>query len=142
MKYLLDTNILREIGKTAPHKHVHDWLQTVDDAELAISALTVREVTKGIAKLRKTKPDVARSLARRIDALIDAFGGRILPVDRLVATAWGEALAVSEKHIDDTGLAATATVHGLVLVTRNVKDFAKRGVTLLNPFKSPPERLA
>jgi toxin FitB len=74
--------------------------------------------------------------------VFDAFDGRILPVDRGMAEVWGELLAVTEKHIDDAGLAATARSHGLVLVTRNTKDFARRGVSLLNPYKSPPERLA
>jgi toxin FitB len=58
-----------------------------------------------------------------------------------VAEVWGESLAVTEKHIDEAGLAATARSHRLVLVTRNTKDFIGRGVPLLNPYKSPPERL-
>lgn len=57
MKYLLDTNVLRELGKTSPHKNVAAWLESVDDADLAISALTVREIVKGVAKLKTTKPD-------------------------------------------------------------------------------------
>ncbi len=55
MKYLLDTNVLRELGKTAPHKNVAAWLKSVDDADLAISALTVREIAKGVAKLEEDK---------------------------------------------------------------------------------------
>jgi predicted nucleic acid-binding protein len=73
--------------------------------------------------------------------VFDAFDNRILAVDRAIAEVWGEMVATSEKHIDDTGLAATAWVHGLVLVTRNTKHVQGRGVKLLNPFKSPPERL-
>jgi len=136
MKYLLDTNVLRELGKTLPHKNVAAWLKTVDDADLAISALTVREIAKGVAKLRKTKPETAAALDVAVSAIFDAFEGRILPVDRLVAVAWGEALGERDKHVDDAGLAATARVHGLVVVTRNVKDFDGRGVTLLDPFKA------
>lgn len=136
MKYLLDTNVLRELGKTSPHKNVATWLRTVDDADLAISALTVREVAKGVAKLRKTKPETAAALDAAVTAIFDAFEGRILPVDRPVAAAWGVALADSEKHVDDAGLAATARVHGLIVVTRNVKDFTGRGVTPLDPFKA------
>ncbi len=135
MKYLLDTNVLRELGKTSPHKNVAAWLKTVDDNDLAISALSVREIAKGVEKLRKTKPQTAAALAATVTAIFDAFEGRILPVGRSVAMAWGEALADSEKHVDDAGLAATARVHGLIVVTRNVKDFDGRGVTLLDPFK-------
>jgi predicted nucleic acid-binding protein len=52
MKYLLDTNVLRELGKTLPQKNVAAWMKTVEDCDLAISALTVREITKGVARLR------------------------------------------------------------------------------------------
>ena len=136
MKYLLDTNVLRELGKTTPQKNVRAWLKTVEDADLAISALTVREITKGVAKLRKTKPVTAAALDAAISAIFDAFEGRILPFDRSVAAAWGEALGIREKHIDDAGLAATAYVHGLILVTRNIKDFEGRGVKLIDPFQA------
>jgi toxin FitB len=142
MKYLLDTNVFREVGKTRPHKHVDMWLSGVDDADLAISALTVREVCKGIARLRSSDPATASAIANRVTSVFDAFDRRILPVDRGVAEVWGELLAVTEKHIDDAGLAATGRSHGLVLVTRNIKDFIGRGVPLLDPYKSPPERLA
>jgi predicted nucleic acid-binding protein len=136
MKYLLDTNVFRELGKTEPHKNVSAWLKTVDDADLAISALTVREIAKGVAKLKKTKPEAAAALEVRVRAIFDAFEGRILSVDRAIAAAWGEALAESEKHIDDTGLAATALVHSLTVVTRNIADFSGRGVRLIDPFKA------
>jgi predicted nucleic acid-binding protein len=135
MKYLLATNILRELGKTTPHKNVRAWLATVDDADLAISALTVREIAKGVAKLRKTKPAAAVALDAKVRAIFDAFEGRILPIDRPVAEEWGEALGAKEKHIDDAGLAATAIVHGLTVVTRNARDFVGRGVAVIDPFK-------
>jgi predicted nucleic acid-binding protein len=123
MKYLLDTNVFREIGKIAPHEHVARWLSGVDDADLAISVLTVREVCKGIAKLRSSNPAAASVIAERVTRVFDAFDRRIMPVDRGVAEVWGELLAVTEKHIDDAGLAATARSHGLALVTRYTKDF-------------------
>ena len=135
MKYLLDTNVLRELGKTMPHENVAVWLKTVDDSDLAIGALTVREITKGVAKLRKTKPEIAAALDVVVKAIFDAFEGRVLSADRAVAAVWGEMLAASDKHVDDAGLAATAIVHGLIVVTRNVKDFEGRGVKLIDPFK-------
>jgi toxin FitB len=73
MKYLLDTNVFREIGKTAPHEHVDTWLSAVDDVDLAISALTVREVSKGIAKLRSSDPSAASAIAQRVAKTFDAF---------------------------------------------------------------------
>jgi toxin FitB len=80
MKYLLDTNVPRELGKTSPHKNVAAWLKSVDDADLAISALAVREIAKGVAKLRKTKLETA-ALDATVSAIFDAFEGRILPID-------------------------------------------------------------
>ncbi|WHQ72885.1 type II toxin-antitoxin system VapC family toxin [Methylorubrum extorquens] len=133
----MDTNVFREIGKTEPHRNVDAWLKGVNDADLAISTLTVREVTKGIGRLRARKPEVAQAIAARVDLAFEAFGDRILPVDRAVAALWGELLADSEKHVDDTGIAATARVHGLVLVTRNTADMIGRGATTLDPFRSP-----
>lgn len=136
MKYLLDTNVLKELGKTKPHKNVAAWLKGVDDADLAISALSVREIEKGVAALKKTKPKVGAELEVTVRGIFDAFEGRILPVDRAVAAAWGVFLAESDKHTTDTGLAATALVHGLTVVTRNTADFIKRGVKVIDPFKA------
>lgn len=138
MKYLLDTNVLSEISRPNPNANVKAWYQTVNDSDLAISAMTVREICKGIERLRCKKPEVAKELAAQTDAVFMAFDERILPINTVVAASWGEMLAESEKHIDDTGIAATARCHSLVLVTRNVKDFAGRHVSVLDPFKSPP----
>src|SRR5208337_1420785 len=101
MKFLLDTNVFREIGKTAPDANVAAWLNSVDDSDLAISALTVREVCKGIVKLRAKKPGIADQIEARVSAVFDAFGERILPITREVADLWGQLLAGSEKHVDD-----------------------------------------
>src|SRR5271169_1329921 len=105
MKYLPDTNIFREIGKAEPDENVADWLNGVDDADLAISALTVREVRKGIEKLRVRKQAIAGQIEVRVTGVFDAFGERILPVTREVADHWGLLLAESEKHVEDTGIA-------------------------------------
>jgi predicted nucleic acid-binding protein len=139
MRFLLDTNVFREIGKTRPDANVAAWLDTVDDADLAISALTVREVRKGVIKLQATKRDVAAQIEERVRRIFDAFGERILPVTREIAELWGELLAQSDKHVDDTGLVATARVHGLTLVTRNLKHVSGRNAMILDPYKSAPK---
>ncbi len=137
VKYLLDTNVLKEIGRAQPHKNVAAWLDTVDDIDLAISVISVREISKGIEKKRKTDEAVANAIAKAAEAIFAAYNGRILPVDEVVAHRWGVMLGQSDKHTDDTGIAATAEVNNLVMVTRNVGDFQGRGVTLLDPFKKP-----
>jgi predicted nucleic acid-binding protein len=139
MKYLLDTNVFREIGKQLPHANVRAWLDTVDDSALALSALTVREVTKGIIRLRASKPTAAAEIEARVATIFAAFSGRILPVDSVVAAIWGEMLAENEKHIDDACFAATVRAHDLILVTRNTRHLAGRRVKLLNPYKLPAE---
>jgi predicted nucleic acid-binding protein len=138
MRFLLDTSVFREIGKTSPHANVATWLDKVDDSDLAISVLTVREVRKGIVRLKAAKPSVANAIEYRVTEVFAAFSERILPVTREIADLWGELLGQSEKNIDDTGLAATARVHSLVLVTRNIRHVAGRGVATLDPFKTSP----
>lgn len=142
MKYLLDTMILKEIGREKPQIHVSDWLDAVDDSDLAISVITVREIWRGVHMLKARDPDRAKELSVNVTRIFDAYEGRILAISRSVAMQWAEMLARSHKHVDDTGLAATASVHGLVLVTRNIDDVRGRGVRLLNPFKSPAEIVA
>ena len=115
------------------------WLDRIDDVDLAISVLTVREVRKGIARLRATKPKVADDIETRVTESLFAFGERVLPINREIADLWGELLGRSDKNVDDTGLAATARVHGLVLVTRNIRHVAARGAATLDPFRTSPK---
>lgn len=139
MRFLLDTNVFREIGKTEPHPHVAAWLGTVQDVDLTVSALTVRELRKGVERLRGRKPAVAAAIEARVTDILDSFGDRVLPVTREIADLWGQRLAESEKHLDDTGLAATAQAHGLILVTRNLKHVTGRGAALLDPYAAKPK---
>ncbi len=137
MKYLLDTMVLKEIGKSKPHQNVEAWLGTVDDLDLAISVIAVREIWKGIEKKRAVDPALAETLEIAANGIFAAFQGRILPVNEAISVRWGKLLGRSEKNVDDTGLAATAYVHGMVLVTRNVPHVQGRGVDILDPFKKP-----
>jgi toxin FitB len=137
LKYLLDTNVLKEIGKPSRNRNVATWLDTVDDLELAISVISVREIWKGVERKRNKGDPLASRLESAANGIFGAFQGRILDINEPIARRWGTLLAESEKHIEDTGLAAIAYVHGLVVVTRNEADFKARGVDVLNPFKKP-----
>lgn len=139
MKYLLDTNVLKEISRPKPHENVAAWLETIDDIDLAISVLSVREISKGIAKKRQKDQAIADVIAAGAAGIFAAYSGRILSVDEAVARCWGEALGHVDNHVDDTGLAATAKVNNLIVVTRNIADFERLGVTLLDPFKKNPK---
>ena len=139
MRYLLDTNVFREVQKgSAGHTNVRRWLAGVDDTDLRLSVMTVTEVRRGIVRLAKTKPDAAREIAERFDVLLDAYAGRVVAVDQAVADEWGRLQGVKDKHRDDLAFVATARVHGLVLATRNVEDVRGRGVRVLDPFKKTP----
>lgn len=138
MSYLLDTNVLRECRRGG-HRNVLSWLKTVDDTDLFISALSIREIRVGIEKKRKRAPKAAAALDERLSAILSDYGDRVLPVDTDVAQEWARLIADKDRHRDDLALAATAKLYGLTLVTRNVRDFEGRGVSLLDPFKRPPE---
>jgi predicted nucleic acid-binding protein len=136
LKYLLDTNVIKEIGRPVPHQNVAAWFDGVDDSDLAISVISVREIFKGVEKKRKTDRSVAEELAEAANRIFAAYVGRIIPIDEAIAKCWGEMLGRSDKHTDDTGLAATAKVRGLIVVNRNESDFEGRGVRVINPFKA------
>ncbi len=138
MSFLLDTNIVSQLVVRTHNENVLGWLKTIDEDRLFISAITVRELWYGLEKRRFERSLSEDPLRLRIERLLRAFETRILPVDQNVARVWATMLAQTYKHIDDTGLAATAAVHGLVVVTRNVAHLRGRGVPLLDPFRSPP----
>ncbi len=133
---LLDTNVLSELRKGARASfHVRAWLADADDNALFTSVLVVGEIRRGIDSLRRRDAASARALDRWLGRLEQAYGERILPVDRAIADDWGRLDAALGLPAIDGLLAATARVHGLVLVTRNTKDIGRAGVDVLDPFK-------
>jgi predicted nucleic acid-binding protein len=139
VKYLLDANVLREI-RARGHKNVRAWLATVNDNELCLSVLTIKECQEGITRARAKKlTDRANEAQAHLDNLIAAYREHIIPIDKEIAEEWGRLVGTKNQHNDDMALAATARVRKLVLVTRNVKDFRGRGVQVLDPFKANPK---
>lgn len=138
MKYLLDANVLREL-RPGGHRNVRAWLATVSDHELCLSVLTIKECREGIAKARvRNLTDRADDAQARLDALIEAYRERIIPIDKEIAEEWGRLVGIRSRHHDDMALAATARIRNLVLVTRNTKDFRGRGIVVLDPFEARP----
>jgi len=141
--YLLDANVLQEMHP-AGHANVRTWLNGVDDNQLRLSVVTIHENRVGLERerlRREAKGKDASAIVAKLaalDALADAYGARLLPVDRAVADEWARLLAAKGKNDRDMALAATARVHNLVLVTRNIRDFAGRGVMVLDPFSRTP----
>ena len=134
--YLLDTNVLSETRKRSPHEGVSAFLAEVPARNLFTSALVVGELRKGVAGKRSTDPGGADALAEWVDVIETCFSGRVLPVDTAVARLWGEWSAGRSLPVIDTLLAATASVHGLVMVTRNVRDVSDTGVAIINPWET------
>ncbi|BFU47516.1 hypothetical protein KRMM14A1004_57530 [Krasilnikovia sp. MM14-A1004] len=95
------------------------------------------EIRAGIERLRPRAADRAAALDHWLDTLLTAYGDRVLPVSGEVAQRWGRLNVPPHRPpVVDSLLAATALVHRLTLVTRNVADVAATGVDLLNPFEA------
>jgi hypothetical protein len=133
--YLLDTSVLSELRKGRRcNPGVAAWFSGVADADLCLSVLVLGEVRRGIETIRRRDGAKAAALEHWLARLVRDHGERILPVDRQVAEEWGRLTAVRAASVVDGLLAATARVHSLTLVTRNVRDVQWTGVSCMNPF--------
>jgi toxin FitB len=131
--YLIDTNVVSELRKPRPHPLVVAWLRGVSDRDLYLSAVTVGELQAGVEITRRQD----KAKAAEIEAWIDQVAGawNVLPMDAKIFRYWAKLMhGRSDKLIEDAMIAATAQVHGLVVVTRNVRDFDPLGVPTLDPF--------
>ena len=135
MSYLLDTNILSETRKRHPAPAVIEWIKSTPPDQLHVSVLTLGEITQGIARIRARGDQLqAGILERWMRDIEQGFADRALPVTFRVATEWGRQRPQQPGPVIDALIAATARVNGLTIVTRNVTDFERAGVPLLNPF--------
>ncbi|MGA2429984.1 MAG: type II toxin-antitoxin system VapC family toxin [Candidatus Acidiferrum sp.] len=138
MRFLLDTNVVSELAKPQPNMSVVRWLHDADEDDLFISVITLAELRIGVHRL------AASARRERLEAwvreqLAERFESRILVVDEEIAEMWGQLMATSEArgrrmNVMDCFLAATAVVHQVTLVTRNVDDFSGFGGALLDPW--------
>lgn len=143
--YLLDTNVVSEMRKaqrahTGPAKadaRVKAWLDSVPASSLFLSAITVLELEIGCLRLERRDPAQGKTFREWIERLVlPTFAGRVLPVDLPVALRCA-ALHVPDPPAErDALIAATALVHGMTVVTRDIADFASTGVRLLNPWQT------
>lgn len=137
MSYLIDTNILSELRRKSPDPGVVEWFSQRRSTTLHLSVLTLGEIRKGIEGIGD---DVRRqSLIDWLETdLPTFFTGRILSINNAVADRWGRLIAAAGRPLPaiDSLLAATALEYDLVLVTRNVKDFAGLPVQIFNPWSN------
>ena len=133
--YLLDTNVVSELRKPKPHGAVLAWLQGVDELQLHLSAVTIGEIQAGIELTREQDPAKADEIEAWLAQLAEAYN--VLPMDATAFRLWAQLMhRQSDTLYEDAMIAATAKAHGLTVVTRNVADFKRFGVPLLNPFKA------
>lgn len=135
MAYLLDTNVISELRKATPHPAVAAWHARHAGAEAYISTLVAGEIRQGIQRIHSRDPKRAAVLERWLTGLLSAYRSRILPVTVEIAQEWGRMNPAARPPVVDGLMAATAKVHRLTLVTRNVADVARTGVAVLNPFE-------
>ncbi len=140
MSYLIDTNVISELRRKQPDVNVVAWFAVRSTQLLFLSVLTLGEIRKGVETLGDNSVDAARRQAVGDWLEVDLpmfFMGRILGVDLPVAERWRCLLAQAHRPLPaiDSLLAATALQHNLTLVTRNVRDFADLGLTVINPWE-------
>jgi hypothetical protein len=137
VSYLLDTNVLSETRKPKPDHGVIAFLQSAAPSSVFISVLSIGELRKGIVskKIKDPDPNAASRLAAWVDGLEFSFADRILGIDAATAKLWGDWSGQRPRPVVDTLLAATAVLHELTLVTRNLRDVRGIPVKLHNPWQ-------
>jgi len=132
-KYLLDTNVVSELRRQRPHGGVVAWLQSLDDAQLHVSAVTLGEIQAGIELTREQNAAKAQEIEAWLDLVACTYS--VLPMDAQTFRAWARLMhRMSDTLYEDAMIAATAKAHGLTVATRNVSDFNALGLEVFNPF--------
>lgn len=135
--FLLDTNIVSELRKNSADRNVVRWATRVPPASLYLSAITILELETGILRIeRRDQPQGLRLRTWLQKHVLPAFDGRILPVDSAVAIRCAQLHVPDPRSEYDALIAATALVHGMSVVTRNIDGFRGSGVKVVNPFIS------
>jgi len=133
VKFLLDSNVISELRRIKPHGAVLAWLDATPRDEIGVPAIVLGELQAGAEISRRQDPAKAAELEIWIDQIV--FNWEIVPIDALIAREWGRLMERKGKALfEDAMIAATARIRQLIVVTRNVKDFAHFGVPVLNPF--------
>jgi len=140
MMFVLDTNVVSELRKARLGKadmNIAAWAQSVDAADLFVSAITIMELELGVLSVERRDATQGAMLRSWLEQqVLPEFSGRTLPVDTAVAQRCARLHVPNKRGERDALIAATALVHGMTVVTRNVADFKPTGVTLVNPWEA------
>jgi predicted nucleic acid-binding protein len=136
--FLLDTNVVSELRKVRSGKadpNLATWIESVDAAELYVSVITVMELELGVLSIERKDAAQGAMLRSWLEQqVLPEFSGRSLPIDTAVAQRCARLHVPDKRGERDALIAATALVHGMTVVTRNVVDFERTGVPLLDPW--------
>lgn len=133
MNYLLDTNVVSELRRPKPHGAVLGWVSSLRDEQIFVSAVTCGEIQAGIEITRRQD----RIKAAEIDAWLDGLvaSSQVLPMDERCFRQWARLMTDRSATLtEDAMIAATASVHGLTIATRNTSDFKSLGVETFDPW--------
>lgn len=131
--FLLDTNIVSELRRVRPHASVVAWLNMVEDEDIHLSAVTLGEIQAGIENTRRQDPTKAQALESWADLVAQTYN--VLPMDAQTFRLWAKLMhRQSDRVYEDAMIAATAISNRLTVVTRNVRDFKRFNINLLDPF--------
>lgn len=139
MMFVLDTNVVSELRKVRLGKaetNLTAWTNSVDAAELFVSAITIMELELGVLSIERKDATQGALLRSWLEQhVLPEFSRRTLPVDTAVAQRCARLHVPDQRGERDALIAATALVHGMTVVTRNVADFKPTGVLLINPWE-------
>lgn len=135
--YLLDTNVISATRRQTQHNsNVFKWLRTINERDLYTNAVVMMELERGVMAMERKDVQQGRILRIWLDETVKpTFSGKILKVDEHTATICAKLHIPDHAPENDAWIASSAIQHNLILVTRNVADFARTGVKLFNPFE-------
>jgi len=137
--YVLDSDVVTVVSGDRRFPNVRTWYDSLDETQIFLSVIAIMEKSKAATKaVRKGNAATASRVEATLANLKRDFTDRILSIDTEAAEDWGRMLGLQEKHVNDAAVAAIAKRHNLMVATRNVRDYVRRGAVVINPYENPP----